>query len=225
MIRGISLTRRFLLVNVGIIVAIILAFHAYSVPLIKQRVFAIERNASRVVLDNMFTLAERMRTELDDYREQLLEAQRQRLGAMIDTTALFLANDMAQALDSDLALDDARRQVLSRLAALRIGGDALWVADEDHRLLVHPAPAPGSELQGAARAAQAEAVLAPIIDSAVAQGEGFYRYLWSPPDSAPMGERARLCASLSPVAPADGRRGFHRWNRRKGGRSPAPGTG
>lgn len=174
-----NLTQRFMLVIFAIIAAIILAFYAYSVPLIKSEVYAIERNASRIALNNVFELADKMHTGTEEYREQVIEAHRQRLRTVIDSAAFFFSRQMELADKAGMDPESARDYVLEQLRALRYGDDDyLWVADESFRLISHPDPSYHGRSASDLLDEQGRAVIPPVVTTAIADGEGFYRYRW-----------------------------------------------
>ena len=73
------LSRQFFLLLLSILLATFVFIYMYSVPLIKQTVFEIERNASRTALNNVFELASRMYANVEDYRAQTLKSHQQQL--------------------------------------------------------------------------------------------------------------------------------------------------
>lgn len=174
-----NLTQRFMLVTFAIIAAIILAFYVYSVPLIKDKVFEIERNASRIALNNVFELADKMHAGTEEYREQILESHRQRLRTVIDSAAFLFAQQMALASKAGMNPQQARRYVLNQLRELRYGdGNYLWVADESFNLISHPDPAYHGHSARELLDEQGRAVIPPVVETAIAEGEGFYSYRW-----------------------------------------------
>ena len=174
-----NLTQRFMLVTFAIIAAIILALYVYSVPLIKSKVFEIERNASRIALNNVFELADKMHAGTEEYREQILESHRQRLRTVVDSAAFLFAQQMALASKAGMNPQQARRYVLNQLRELRYGdGNYLWVADESFHLISHPDPAYHGHSAQELLDEQGRAVLPPVVETAIAEGEGFYSYRW-----------------------------------------------
>lgn len=185
-----KLTQRFLLVIFAIIAAIIAAFYLYSVPLIKSKVFEIERNASRIALNNVFALADKMYNGTLEYRRQVLESHRQKLRAIVDSTAFFYSGQYELAKQSGMSESEARRYVLDRLRSLSYGdGDYVWVADESFNLVSHP----DSAYQGASAYdlldEQGQPIIPRVVEAAIHEGEGFYNYRWNRLNEAPMQEK------------------------------------
>ncbi len=179
MLPGSRLTKRFTLVILAIIVAIIAAFYFYSVPLIKSKVFEIERNASRIALNNVFALAEKMQTGTLEYREQVLESQRQRLRTVVNTTAFFYQQQLTLAASAGMESQAAQHQVLEQIRRFSYGdGDYVWIADEQAQLISHP----DSDYFGRSTERftdeQGNPIIPPVVEMAMRDGEGFYRYRW-----------------------------------------------
>ncbi|WP_154724454.1 hypothetical protein [Thiothrix nivea] len=60
------LSRRFFIAILGLTLITFFITYVYSVPLIKQKVFEIERNSSRLALNNVFEIANRMYTSVEE---------------------------------------------------------------------------------------------------------------------------------------------------------------
>ncbi len=173
------LARRVFWVVLLIIAVIFGVIYIYTVPLIQREVYAIERNSARLALNNVFQLANKMHSNLESFREQALQAHKQRLQAVVELTEIQLKSrlDLARekGLDTDAVLDEA----LLSLRDFTYGNDGyIWVADQHGRLLSHPDPrfqgARVLEVGGDERGGR----IREIIDDAIRDGEGFYRYPW-----------------------------------------------
>lgn len=175
-----NLTQRFLLGIFAIIAAIIAAFYLYSVPLIKKNVFDIERNASHIALNNVFELADKMHDSSREYREQVLEAHRQRLRAVVDSASFFFSNQYQLARNSGMDDRSARNYVFEQLRSLTYGdGDYVWIADESFILVSHPDGAyQGRSVQGLLDES-GHPIMPSVIEKAMVDGEGFYNYRWN----------------------------------------------
>ena len=73
-----------------IVFAIFAVVYFYSVPLIKQKVFDIERNSSQIALNNVYELANRMHAGLEQYKSQALAERQQQLKTAVSFTESFL---------------------------------------------------------------------------------------------------------------------------------------
>ncbi|GGO79990.1 hypothetical protein GCM10011348_15670 [Marinobacterium nitratireducens] len=174
-----KLTRRFFAVIAMIIAAIFVAFYSYSVPLIQQKVFEIERNNSRITLNNVFELANQMHFNVEDSRARALESHRQRLQAVVELTAMHVAEKFREVELGRIDEAQARAELFERLRNFTYGADDyVWIADYDAVLLSHPDPAlHGSDSSGV-RDRDGNAIIPPILELAIREGEGFYRYKW-----------------------------------------------
>ena len=81
-----KLSRRFLLTLLAITVATFSVIYLFSVPLIKQQVFEIERHSSRLILDNVVELASSMYSNVEEYRTQVLDSHQQELRVAVSLT-------------------------------------------------------------------------------------------------------------------------------------------
>ncbi|WP_084403898.1 cache domain-containing protein [Marinobacterium litorale] len=174
------LTHRFLFGIFGIIVAIIAAFYLYSVPLIKSNVFEIERNASRIALNNVFELASKMHNSSLEYREQVLNAHRQRLTTVVETALFFFEKQYQLARTGGMSDQRAREHAFSQMRELSYGGDGyIWVADENYTLVSHPDDTYQGRNASELVDEQGEPIIPDVIRAAMRDGEGFYNYRWN----------------------------------------------
>ncbi|MEZ5478538.1 MAG: cache domain-containing protein [Thiolinea sp.] len=180
------LSRQFFFIVLGILVAVFTVIYFYSVPLIKKQVFEIERNSSRLALNNVFEIASRMYDNVEDYRTQSLQARKQQLQAVVELAESYLQESLQQAQQQGTSLPQARTQALQLLQKLRYGEQGyLWVVDHQGQLLVHPDERYQSSSQRLP-AGNAD-VLPEIVQQAISEGAGFYEYQWHRP-----GEQVRL---------------------------------
>ena len=175
-----NLTHRFLFGIFGIIVAIIAAFYLYSVPLIKSNVFEIERNASRIALNNVFELASKMHNSSLEYREQVLNAHQQRLTTVVETALFFFEKQYELARTGGMSEQRAREHAFSQMRELSYGGDGyIWVADENYTLVSHPDDTYQGRNASELVDEQGEPIIPDVIRAAMQDGEGFYNYRWN----------------------------------------------
>jgi len=174
------LTHRFLLGIVAIVAAIVIAFYIYSVPFIKSTVFGIERNASHIALNNVFELANKMQAGTAEYQAQVLASNRERLRAIIDTATFFFQEQLSLLIESGVEPALAKEQVLQQIKKLKYGeDDYLWVANTDYQLISHPDPAFQGKNTRDMLDEQGNAIMPSVIEAAIKEGEGFYKYRWS----------------------------------------------
>lgn len=174
-----KLSRRFFIVIVGIIVAIFTIIYAYSVPLIKQKVFEIERQSSRVTLNNVFEIANRMYSNIEEYRAQGLQSHQQQLKVAVAITEAYLHNTLQEAHKKGLAETQALQQAFSTIRDFNYGNkDYIWIADYQGKLLSHPDPRFHGKDSANLLDNNGNPIVPTIVKRAIADGEGFYRYKW-----------------------------------------------
>ena len=179
------LSRQFFLLLLSILLATFVFIYLYSVPLIKQTVFEIERNASRTALNNVFELANRMYANVEDYRSQTLKSQQQQLKIAVSITESYLsavlqtADQQAQA--RELALASAYE--LIRHFNYR-NQDYIWIADHQGNMLSHPDPRFHGKNRHELVNEMGHSIVTNLVKSAIRDGEGFYEYQWQRPTEA-----------------------------------------
>lgn len=173
------LSRRFFIAILGLIVVIFGIIYAYSVPLIKQKVFEIERNASRLALNNVFELANRMYANVEEYHAQALDAHQQQLKVAVALSESYVRHTFREALKKGIPLEQARQQAFTTLRDFSYGNkDYIWIADYQGILLSHPDPRYHGKSSDNMRDSAGNPIVANVVKLALKDGEGFYRYQW-----------------------------------------------
>lgn len=181
------LSRQFFLLLLSILLATFVFIYLYSVPLIKQTVFEIERNASRTALNNVFELATRMYANVEDYRTQTLKSQQQQLKVAVSITESYLNAVLQEAQQHakprELALAEAYEMI--RHFHYR-NQDYIWITDHQGKMLSHPDPRfHGRNMQDQDMMDEAgQSIVTNLVKSAIRDGEGFYEYQWQRPAKA-----------------------------------------
>ncbi|MEZ5537204.1 MAG: cache domain-containing protein [Thiolinea sp.] len=176
------LSRQFFLIVLGILAMVFTVIYWYSVPLIKQQVYEIERNASRLVLDNVFEIASRMYANVEDFRSQSLQARKQQLQVAVELAESYLRIHLHQAQQQGIPAQQAMTQALETLRGFRYdSGESnyIWVADYRNRLLSHPDARYHRQAvpEHPDRPGYPE-TLPDILQQARRDGSGFYTYPW-----------------------------------------------
>jgi len=174
-----KLSRRFLLTLLAITVATFSVIYLFSVPLIKQQVFEIERHSSRLILDNVVELASSMYSNVEEYRTQVLDSHQQELRVAVSLTESFIRSRFQDAKKNGMPDAEVRQQIFESLRDFRYGNnDYIWVASFDGKLLSHP----DSRFHGNPSTAILEdteaSFLNDIVQKVSQDGEGFYPYRW-----------------------------------------------
>lgn len=173
------ISKKFLAVVLGLMVAIFSFVYIYSVPLIKQTVFEVERNASRLALNNVFEITNRMYASLEEYRQQALDSHQRQLQTAVSLAESFLRSHFREALKNGTPLAQARRTAFSYLRDFTYGNnDYIFVADYNNTLLSHPDPRfHGKQPQPDEKDSDLS-VVADLVKLAKEKGEATYRYKW-----------------------------------------------
>ncbi len=174
-----KLFRRFFAVVMLIIAVMFSAIYIYSVPLIQQQVYEIERNSSRLALNNVFQLANKMYANLEGYRRQALDAHKQRLKAVVTLTEAHVQQIYAEAEQGHISVEQARQRIFNSLRNFTYSDDGyIWLADHDSVLLSHPDPRYQEFDARTEQGSERTATIQRVINTAIRDGEGFYQYSW-----------------------------------------------
>lgn len=179
------LSRQFFLLLLSILLATFVFIYLYSVPLIKQTVFEIERNASRTALNNVFELATRMYANVEDYRNQTMKSHQQQLKVAVSLTESYLSNVWQTAEQSPTTREQALAQAYEMIRHFSYGNkDYIWIADYQGKMLSHPDPRfHGKNMQDTVDEA-GNPIVPNLVKFAIRDGEGFYEYQWQRPARA-----------------------------------------
>ncbi|WP_428036370.1 cache domain-containing protein [Amphritea sp.] len=179
-----KLMQRFFLTLLIIISMIFVTVYFYSVPVIKKKVFEIERNSSAIALNSVFSLANKMYADTEKYRSQALESHKKRLRTVVDLADSFFVSAVAEARRNGLSASEARQAAFEQLRSFKYGdNDYIWIADHNGILLSHPDPRYQGKDTATFRINDGDAEVRAVIDLALSQGEGFYQYKWNRLDS------------------------------------------
>lgn len=174
-----KLAKVFFLSTASLLLLIFAVLYWYSVPLIKQEIYKVELNASRLVLNNVFELANKMRFNLQAYQQEAIDAHKQNLQSIVTLTASHIRQAIKQGQRQGLSEQQALKAFYQDLRDYQYGNhDYIWIADGNYHLLSHPDErfhqTSASQLQDA----QGELIIPKIIDDVLTKGQGFYRYQW-----------------------------------------------
>ncbi len=178
------LSRQFFLLLLSILLATFVFIYWFSVPLIKQTVFEIEHNASRTVLNNVFELASRMYTNVEDYRAQTLKAYQQQLKVAVSITESYLTGIHTQVKQHPEQREELLQQAYETIRHFNYGNhNYIWIADYHNKMLAHPDPRfHGQNMQNTVDDT-GNPIVPRLVKDAIRDGEGFYEYQWSSSDS------------------------------------------
>ncbi|WP_207061052.1 cache domain-containing protein [Motiliproteus sp. SC1-56] len=176
---GSKLVQRFFSVIVVIVAFFSLAVYLYSVPLIKSQVYQIERNASRIALNNVFELANKIYFNLEAYRAQALASHKAQLQTVVSLAEAYTRSIFDQVDQGLITEAEARRKVFDGLRHFTYGNnDYIWVSGYDAKLLSHPDPRFHGTDASSVRSQEGDIIIPRVVEMALRDGEGFYQYKW-----------------------------------------------
>lgn len=179
MFRYSPITYRLFLTLLLLISSIFGAIYWLSVPLIKDNVFGIERNANRQVLNVVYDLASRVYVSTESFIEQALDAEEQKLKSVVDLTESYIRARLLQGRANGVEEQQVWQQIFSDLREFKFGnGNYVWVSDFESHLKSHPDDKFQNRDISMYSFEDGKSVLPGIISSAKEAGEGFYKYKW-----------------------------------------------
>ncbi|UTW05019.1 cache domain-containing protein [Amphritea atlantica] len=185
-----KLFRRFFFIVLMIITMMFSAIYLYSVPLIQEQVFEIERNSARLALDNAFQLANKMHVNLENYREQALNAHKQRLKALVQLTEANLRQAYKALPQSGSFKNNRNLDAFKVLNHFSYDNDGyIWIADSQGEFITHPLPKFRDNTPSTFDTAAEKDILMSKIRSVIYEGEGFYHYKWQRLKDGPAAEK------------------------------------
>ncbi len=180
-----KLSRQFFIAMLVLVCAIFTIIYFYTVPLIKQKVFEIERNASRLALNNVFEIANRMSANVEEYQTQALKAHQQQLKVAVSLTEAYLRTQFREAQTVGMSNAQARLKAFEAIREFTYNNnDYIWIADYNGVLLSHP----DSRFHGKPSVnmidTDGQPILSKVIQQAQLNGEGFLQYKWNRPSQS-----------------------------------------
>jgi len=174
-----TLMQRFFITILIVISMIFTSIYFYSVPVIKKKVFDIERTSSRIALDSVFSLANKMYFDTEKHRTQALNSHKLQLKAVVELAASHLESEFSEAIKQGKTEQQARQQAFEAIRKLKYGSnDYIWISDYDAVILSHPDPRYHGKDVSDSLSTDGEAAIPVMIDIALNQGQGFHQYKW-----------------------------------------------
>lgn len=174
-----KLSRKFFLATLSIIFTIFMAIYAFSVPLIEQKVFEVERNSSRLALNNVFDITKQMFSNVEQFREQALDSHKQQLKTAVSMTISYIDGRLKDLPKSDDALNKARLEIFDSVRNFNYGNnDYIWIVDYNNTMVSHPDPRFHNKDYRSILDELGNPILPSIIEKVIKDGEGYYRYKW-----------------------------------------------
>ncbi|BBB27096.1 cache domain-containing protein [Amphritea japonica] len=175
-----KLMQRFFLTLLIIISMIFVTVYFYSVPVIQKKVFEIERNASHIAINSVFSLAGKMYSDTEKYRSQALDSHKKRLQSVVRLTESYIASSFSDADRNGQSEALTRQAIFEKIRDLKYGeNDYIWISDYNGVLLSHPDPRYHGKDASSLFNFEGQAAIPALVDLALNQGEGFYQYQWN----------------------------------------------
>ncbi|WP_221792932.1 cache domain-containing protein [Oceanobacter mangrovi] len=173
------LSRQLSLLIRGILVAVFIFVYAYTVPMIKQKVFEIERNSARLALNNTYEIANRMYAGVEQYRQQALENRKDSLQMAVDLAESLIRSHVQEAMRRGLSAAEGRQIAMEYLRNSSFDDhDYIWVVDYNLGVLAHPDPKYRQAGDAASLSDTEISTLQTLVGQARREGSGFYSYRW-----------------------------------------------
>ncbi|MBX9634703.1 MAG: cache domain-containing protein, partial [Magnetospirillum sp.] len=155
------------------------AAYLLSVPLIEEKAYEIELDASSTILDNVFELVSKIRGGLDEQRAITVDSYKSQLRNVVSLAAGYVEYVFGRMDRGEISETEARRLVFDGLKAFKYGNDDyVWVTDYNSVLLSHPDPTFQGRDASNLRDDSGNLILPTIIETARREGEGFHTYPW-----------------------------------------------
>lgn len=174
-----KLSRVFFSSIVTILLVLFAVIYFYSVPLINAKVYETERNSSRMVLNNVVDLANKMKLSLAAYQREALDGHKRNMKSVIDLAEVYVAGSLAESQLNQLTPQQAYTNLYEGLRSFTYGnGSYIWIADQKSTILSHPDPHFYGMDASNLRDSNGELVFPTVILKARSEGAGFYQYPW-----------------------------------------------
>ena len=166
---------------VAAVLAISVALYVFTVPLIRETTYEIERAAGRNVLDVVFDLTNRIHLNIETQRHLALESRKRELRNVLGLARAHIDVVAADYRAGRITRDSAYTRIYDGLRRFKYGNnDYIWVADYDAVLVSHPDPSfQGTDVSSLVRDASGDPAVPQMIAIARRDGDGFYSYRWN----------------------------------------------
>ncbi|WP_448207756.1 cache domain-containing protein [Azospirillum sp. sgz302134] len=155
------------------------AYYLLSVPLVEQKAYQIELDASRTILDNVHELASKMRAGLDEQRSTIIEGFKTEMRISVSLAAGYVDYVFGRMERGEISPEEAQKLVYDGLTAFRYGKDGyIWVTNYNSELLSHPDPDFAGRNAASIQDEHGRYILPTIIERARREGEGYHVYPW-----------------------------------------------
>jgi sigma-B regulation protein RsbU (phosphoserine phosphatase) len=113
------------------------------------------------------------------YRKNTLETRKKELKDIISISENIIRNKMRKVERKEITLPAAKKAIAEEFRKLTYGNnDYIWVSDYSSRLISHPDPKLHGVDYSQVRDVRGNLIVAPMVEAALKNGEGFYSYWW-----------------------------------------------
>lgn len=174
-----GLFARVFIVTAAAILLLFAAMYFLSVPFIQATVASAEEHTAKTMLDDVFESVEAIHRRLEESRLSLLQERKRELRSVVEIVASRVNWLDGQVKAGRLPRAKAKAMLLDELRQLTYGKkDYVWAANYRSVLVSHPDP----KLNGAdfskQRDVRGNLIVPPMVEGALAHGEGFHSYWW-----------------------------------------------
>ncbi len=173
------LFRRFLMPIILTMMGFTFAVYFFAVPYLKNLVYSLEERSVKTNLQNIHKLIEANSLAIDAYKQSVTSAHKRQLKNITLFMDTYLNNKLKQVQYGIISEDEAQMTALEELRTFRYGkNDYVWVADYQSFYLSHPDPKMNMEDFSEVRDVFGNYVLAPLVQHAIENGEGYNSFWW-----------------------------------------------
>lgn len=182
-------SRLFLRLFSSVLLVVVLfssAYYLLSVPLVKDKAYEIELEASRTILDNVVEMVTRIRVDLDTQRASIVETFKSEMRTKVALAAGYIDYVLDRLERDEISREEAERLIYDGLKAFKYGkDDYIWLTNYDSVLLSHPDPEWAGQSAADVQDQQGRFIVPSMIERARREGEGYHVYPWRRPGTDP----------------------------------------
>jgi len=150
-----------------------------SVPWISQTVERQEEETGRLVLNNIYELAQVAYYDISSWRESALESRRRELRNIVSIVEKSIDRLEQEIREQTSDAETIRQKILDAVRTLNYGhSDYVFIADYDSFLISHPDDRLHGSDYSAVTDLRGNTVVPPMVAGAQRDGEGFHSYWW-----------------------------------------------
>lgn len=164
-----------------IIATLTATVYVVTVPWIEEQTYALELEASRTILNNVYEMTDKVTTSLSEQRQLTLDSFKEALRTVVRLAATYVETAVKAGQARGLSDAEARRLAFDGLRSFRYGrNDYVWITDYNAVMLSHPDPERHGRDASLMRDERSGTTIIPtVVEIARREGEGFHEYSWA----------------------------------------------